>query len=172
MKLSRRAKRMQQHHRRAKRSPGLNLVSLMDIFTILVFFLLVSSSEVQDIPTTKAVTLPDSISLQKPRNTLTIVVTKDNIIFQDKTIAAVADVASLDGDVIEALKKGLIDVVDQKVVAPMAQEAAAGPDQYEIMIMGDREIPYKILRKIIVSCTEARFNNIYLAVVQKTNVNG
>ncbi len=171
MKLSRRAKRMEQHHRRAKRSPGLNLVSLMDIFTILVFFLLVSQSEVQDIPSTKAVTLPDSISLQKPRTTLTIVVTKDNVIFQDKTIAALADIERLDGDVIEGLKKGLAEVVEQQLVSPIPQEEA-GPDQYEIMIMGDREIPYKVLRKIIVSCTEARFNNIYLAVVQKTNVNG
>lgn len=162
---------MEQHHRRAKRSPGLNLVSLMDIFTILVFFLLVSQSEVQDIPSTKAVTLPDSISLQKPRTTLTIVVTKDNVIFQDKTIAALADIERLDGDVIEGLKKGLAEVVEQQLVSPIPQEEA-GPDQYEIMIMGDREIPYKVLRKIIVSCTEARFNNIYLAVVQKTNVNG
>lgn len=171
MKLSRRAKRMEKHHKRAKRSPGLNLVSLMDIFTILVFFLLVSQSEVQDVPSTKAVKLPESISLQKPRTTLTIVVTQDSVIFQDKAVATLADVAKLEGDIIEGLKKGLSDVVGQQLISPIPQEQP-GPDQYEIMIMGDREIPYKVLRKIIVSCTEARFNNIYLAVVQKTNVSG
>lgn len=171
MQLSRRAKRMEQHHRRAKRNPGLNLVSLMDIFTILVFFLLVSSAEVQDIPTTKAVQLPESTSLEKPRETLIIVVTSDSIIFREKTIAKIADIKTQEGDVIEPLKASLTELVTNKTVLPIPQDAT-GPDQYEIMIQGDREIPYKVLRKIIVSCTEAQFNNIYLAVVQKTNVGG
>ena len=46
MKLSRRAKRMRRHYSRMHRGGGLNLVSLMDIFTILVFFLMVNSSDV------------------------------------------------------------------------------------------------------------------------------
>ncbi|HBX40956.1 MAG TPA: biopolymer transporter ExbD, partial [Marinobacter adhaerens] len=41
MKTSRKAKRIRRHYGRMKKSGGLNLVSLMDIFTILVFFLMV-----------------------------------------------------------------------------------------------------------------------------------
>ncbi|MCH8101169.1 MAG: biopolymer transporter ExbD, partial [Proteobacteria bacterium] len=43
MVKSGRAKRMEKHHKRNKAMGTLNLVSLMDIFTILVFFLLVNS---------------------------------------------------------------------------------------------------------------------------------
>ena len=53
MVRSGRAKRMEKHHKRNKSTAALNLVSLMDIFTILVFFLLVNSSDVETLPSTK-----------------------------------------------------------------------------------------------------------------------
>ena len=83
MAKSARAKRMAKHHRRNKGKGTLNLVSLMDIFTILVFFLLVNSSDVQTLPNAKDLQLPESFHpvtglkhrsslpnrLQSPRNT-------------------------------------------------------------------------------------------------------
>jgi hypothetical protein len=62
MVKSARAKRMDKHHLRNKRTVGLNLVSLMDIFTILVFFLLVNSSDVETLPNTKELQLTESIA--------------------------------------------------------------------------------------------------------------
>ena len=53
MVKSARAKRMEKHHKRNKGTAALNLVSLMDIFTILVFFLLVNSSDVETLPNAK-----------------------------------------------------------------------------------------------------------------------
>ena len=51
MNMSRRAKRMQMHHARRKdRNAALNMVSLMDIFTILVFFLLVNATSSEVLP--------------------------------------------------------------------------------------------------------------------------
>lgn len=55
MKQSLRAKRMAKHHRRLNQAPKMNLVSLMDIFTILVFFLLVNSSDVEVLQTDKSI---------------------------------------------------------------------------------------------------------------------
>ena len=66
MKMSRRAKRMDRHHVRNSRHPRFNMISLMDIFTILVFFLLVNSAEVQ-VTSTKAIKLPESVAEEKPR---------------------------------------------------------------------------------------------------------
>ena len=66
MKMSRRAKRMDRHHKRNKGRAVLNLVSLMDIFTILVFFLLVNSGEVQVLPNAKALSLPPNRSRKRP----------------------------------------------------------------------------------------------------------
>ena len=62
-----RAARMSRHHKRRKQGAGLNLVSMMDIFTILVFFLLVNSSEVEVLPNTDSVQLPESIAETNPR---------------------------------------------------------------------------------------------------------
>ena len=62
MKQSRRARRMERHHKRHKGTPSFNLVSLMDIFTILVFFLLVNSGEGEVLPSTKNVDLVDGIA--------------------------------------------------------------------------------------------------------------
>ncbi len=81
MKASKRAKRMEKHHLRNKAS-GLNLVSLMDIFTILVFFLLVSSSSVQQLPKKKDIRLPTSVAKKVPTETVVIMVSKNNILVQ------------------------------------------------------------------------------------------
>ena len=81
MKMSRRARRMERHHQRRKDS-GLNLVSLMDIFTILVFFLLVSSSSVQQLPSSKDIRLPTSVAKKAPKETLVIAVTQKDILVQ------------------------------------------------------------------------------------------
>ena len=79
MKMSRRALRMEKHHKRKRSVLGINLVSLMDIFTILVFFLLVNSSEVEVLPSAKTIQLPESLAAEKPRETLVVMVTEDEI---------------------------------------------------------------------------------------------
>ena len=166
MQMSRRAKRMQRHHKR-NRANGLNLVSLMDIFTILVFFLLVSSTEVQDIPSTKSIKLPESVSMEKPREVVSIVIGGDDVIIQGESVASVTDILISENDVIDSIKTALEDVTKRSVLA--SEEDAA---EREVTIMGDRDIPYKLLKKIMTTCTEAKYNNISLAVVKKTNLDG
>ena len=90
MKMSRRAKRMQRHHKRLKGGAAINLVSLMDIFTILVFFLLVNSSDVQNVPSTKDVILPESVAEQKPKETIFIVVSEKDLLSRGSWAAAAA----------------------------------------------------------------------------------
>ena len=92
MKMSRRAKRMERHHKRNKRGAALNMVSLMDIFTILVFFLLVSSTTVQDLPNTKEIKLPESIAEKLPKETVVIVVGSNDIVVQGRKIADVQEI--------------------------------------------------------------------------------
>ena len=165
MQMSRRAKRMQRHHKR-NRAGGLNLVSLMDIFTILVFFLLVSSTEVQDIPSTKSIKLPESVSVEKPREVLSIVISGEDILIQGETVVSVTDAIISESDVIDEIKTALENVTSRSV---LTDETAT---DREVMIMGDRDLPYKLLKKIMASCTEAKYNNISLAVVKKTNLDG
>ena len=80
MRLSGRAARMKRHHKRHKRTTTLNLISLMDIFTILVFFLLVNSGDVQTLPNAKDLALPESVAEQRARETVVVMVTEENLL--------------------------------------------------------------------------------------------
>ncbi len=166
MKMSRRARRMEQHHQRAKRSPGFNLVALMDIFTILVFFLLVNSSDVQEIASSRMVELPDSVVDARPRETVMITVSADSILLNDRVVASVP--AGEGGDlVIEPLRQALEHYAERSGL-----RRAESDDLGEITIMGDRRIPFTLLRQVMATCTEAGFSQVSLAVMQTASGEG
>lgn len=165
MVKSARAKRMEKHHKRNKRSGALNLVSLMDIFTILVFFLLVNSSEVETLPKSEDLQLPESIAEQKPEETVVILIGEVDILVQGKVVAKVADVQAQSGNDIPALREALKSQND-RVLRRAAQDDIAGR---EVTIMGDKEVPYRVLKKVMATCTEADYGQISLAVLQKSS---
>ena len=165
MVKSARAKRMDKHHLRNKRTVGLNLVSLMDIFTILVFFLLVNSSDVETLPNAKDLQLPESIAEKKAKETVVILIGEVDILVQGKPIAKVADVMNIKGNDIPALRQALKSQND-RVLRKEAQDDIAGR---EVTIMGDKEIPYRLLKKVMATCTESDYGQISLAVLQKSS---
>ena len=146
MKMSRRAKRMQRHHKRAGRSASINLVSLMDIFTILVFFLLVNSSDVQVVPSTKEIQLPESIAEQAPKETLFIVVSEKDLLVQGRPVASVPEILASEENMIASLKEELEYQASRSNI-PAEVEA-----RREITILGDKHIPYRLLKKIMITC--------------------
>ena len=158
MNLSRRAKRMQQHHARNKdRNAGLNMVSLMDIFTILVFFLLVNATSSEVLPTPKKITLPEASAEQIPRRNLVIAVNKDLISLEGKPVTRVSAAMKNDKSTIQslytALRKSSVTVKDIT-------------DKKGVTIMADREIPYVLLKKIMLTCQGAKFTKLSFAVNQ------
>jgi len=162
MSQSTRAKRMARHHKR-NRPASLNLVSLMDIFTILVFFLLVNSSEVQSLEPPKSLELPESVAMEKPRETVVVMVSRDQVMVQGQPVVSVADVDALDGVIIEPLKEALRQQTDRVMMKAAATDLSAR----EITILGDKEVPYRVLKKVMATCTDADFGQLSLAVLQK-----
>ncbi len=167
MKQSYRAARMQRHHKRFG-SSSLNLVSLMDIFTILVFFLLVNSSTVQQLPNSKAVKLPESSAQQLPEETVIVLVNNNQILVQGRVIALVENVLSQESVVIPEL---LNEMKQQSENNWADQEAAqqALEEGLNVTVMGDKEIPYRLLRKILSTLSEANYTNISMAVMKKSD---
>jgi biopolymer transport protein ExbD len=165
MVKSGRAKRMEKHHKRNKGSGALNLVSLMDIFTILVFFLLVNSSDVETLPNAKELQLPESIAEQKAKETVVILIGEEDIIVQGTPVAKVKDVMAIKGNTIPKLKEALMSQND-RVLRQEAKDDIAGR---EVTIMGDKEIPYRLLKKVMATCTESDYGQISLAVLQKSS---
>ncbi len=164
MKMSRRAKRMERQHKRGRRSSGFNLVALMDIFTILVFFLLVNSSDVEVLPSTKGLKLPESVANKKPEETLVVMVNDEDILVRGKKVASVQAVMASQALVIQPLKTELdYQSKRARVRTPKGTKATR-----EITIMGDKEIPFELLKKVMVTCTRAKYTKISLAVLKKT----
>ena len=150
------------HIRRSKRSrghsgvPKLNLVSLMDVFTILVFFLLVNSSSVQQ-STGEGIKLPEA-KVEKPvGETLVIQVNEKSIAVQGRKIADVPEALGSEAPIIDEL---LQELIHQAKRAPKDEELT-------VTIMGDREIPFALLKKIMVTAGRAEYGHVSLAVIQK-----
>jgi biopolymer transport protein ExbD len=152
---------MERQHQKSK-TPALNLVSLMDIFTILVFFLLVNSSSTQQLPSNKDLKLPSSVSQNVPEDTLTIAVTTRDILIQGVSVAKVEQALAAPEATIEGLKAELLFLSGQD-----ANGAASDPAQRSIMIMGDENISYALIRKILTTCQEANYTQIAFAATQK-----
>lgn len=164
MQMSKRALRMERHHRRKKHGGSLNLVSMMDIFTILVFFLLVSSGEVDVLPNAREIRLPDSVAEERARESVVVMVTHEQILVQGRPVISVADAMRPADIVIPALTTALRAQTDRVLVAQAAAEIA----EREVTILGDRGLPYEVLKRVMASCTAADYGQVSLAVMQKT----
>lgn len=165
MERSNRAKRMRKHHAR-NRTVALQLVSLMDIFTILVFFLLVNSSDVQVLPNVRDIQMPESIAEQKPRETVVVLVTKHAILVQGTQVATIDEAMNSAGLMIPALQAALMNQNKRF----LSQDLAADIEKREVTIMGDKEIPYRLLKKVMATCTQSDYGRISLAVMQRSPV--
>ena len=143
-------------------SVDLNLVSLIDIFTILIFFLLINTGVADILPNSKAIKLPESTAEKQPRETLVVMVSQNDIIVDGRKVAAVSDVIDAEADVIPSLKAEL-DLLAGRQVIRAENEASKGA----ITIMGDKEIPYRLLRKVMVTCARANFTDVSFAVQKK-----
>lgn len=138
------------------KSASLNLVSLMDIFTILVFFLMVNSSEVEVLQTSSKIKLPDSTAEKAAENQLTISVSADDVVVQGRPIAKVAEAFAAKDEVIPELAEELEYLASRKGAVPEGG--------FEVNIMGDRELPYWLLKKIMLTCQSMDFARMSLAV--------
>jgi biopolymer transport protein ExbD len=163
MKQSLRAKRMARRQRRMKQAAKLNLVSLMDIFTILVFFLLVNSSEVEVLQTDKSIKLPASISDQVPADSLIVMINDKDILVGGRRVGSVAEALASSADKIPALETELAYQASR--ARPLSEEEQQLGRA--INIMGDQAIPYALLKKVMASCAAADYRNISLAVAHR-----
>lgn len=162
MTNTRRLKRMA----RAKRhKTGLNLTSLMDVFTILVFFLLVNQSTVEVIEPPKQIKLPDSVVEAKPRQTVTIMVSADAILLQGEPVASVAEVLGTKNEHIAPLSEKLVQLRENIIGLNTATVAKSN----EITILSDKTIPFKVLKRLMSTCTNTGYTRISLAVIQKAS---
>ena len=165
MNKSPRIKRHERAIRRLRRkgSEGLLLVALIDILANLVFFLLVVSQNPSKLPSVKDLQLPSSIAEKQPKDTVVVMVTPTNILVQDTPIISVADALNIQGDIIEPLSKELKYRASKSGAIPVNEQ---GIPEREITILGDRKIPYSILRKVMATCSQNDYARMSFAVAR------
>ena len=147
---------------RNKTTLDMNLVSLIDIFTLLIFFLLSNTAAVEVLPSSKAVRLPESTAEKIPKDTVVLIVNDKDILVQGRKVASVAEVMAADGDLIAPLKAEL-DVHAKVQTIRRENETQSKA----ITIMGDKDISYRLLRKVMVTCARANFSEVSFAVSPK-----
>lgn len=162
MKSSMRARRMARHHGRMQGTSKLNLVSLMDIFTILVFFLLLNTGDVEVLQNDKTITLPESVAEQKPDATLMLMVNSTDLIVAGRSLAKVADILQRDGLEIAELEE---ELQHQAARRPQLTDVERERGR-AVTIMGDQAVPYALLKRIMATCAAHEYRNISLAVNQ------
>jgi len=143
----------------------MNLVSLIDVFTILIFFLLSNSGGVETLISPKSVKLPESVAQTSPRETVVVVISAAEILVDGRKIANVADVIDVPGDLIVPLKAEL-DLQANRQVIRKENEAQSK----RLTIMGDKDIPYRLLRKVMVTSAKANFADVSFAVRQRVEL--
>jgi len=154
------------HRRRVKIAarPQLNLVALMDVFTLLVFFFLVHSSDVAESANTHRISLPESVADLAPRQTVVITVTKDILLLRDEPVTSTESALNSSQNEIAPLRAALQNIRE----TGGAGSPDVGTSTREVTIMGDKSIPFRLLKKVMVTCTQAGFGRISLAVLQKS----
>lgn len=167
MKQSFKAKRLAKHHKRFSAGSKLNLVSLMDIFTILVFFLIVNQSEVRVLQNTKEINLPVSIAEEMPAENVLITVLPQSLIIQERVIWQQESKLT---DVDENLNLGLIEAIKTELTYLSTKRPLLTEDEAKngraVTIIGDASVPYQVLKQIMAACADSDYRNMSLAVKQ------
>jgi biopolymer transport protein ExbD len=155
--------------KRRKRHRGAShfaLIPFIDMMTILVVFLLAHTAEVDILPNTKNISIPQSLSERKPSAAVVVMVTKDSVYVDGKLVGSIADIVANSGNVFAPLKTALLAQNELALGGSQNTEIA----KREVTILGDKNTPYSVLKKIMLTCSDAEYGKVSFAVVERERV--
>jgi biopolymer transport protein TolR len=156
--------RIKKHRQRGHHVSHMALVPFIDMLMMLVVFLLLHSSDVEILPNTKQITVPQSIAEIKPRETVVVMLTKEDVLVNGRLVAKVKDVNDARADLIfEPLRVALKEQNDNSLRTTSEQDLA----DREVTIMGDKGTPFTVLKRVMATATAADYGKVSLAVMQK-----
>ena len=162
MSMSNRARRMMQHQLRHRADAELNLIPMIDILSVMVSFLLVYSTNVEVLQNDKAIEIPQSVSERQPKETVVVMMTKEELFVQGEPVETIADIRGTDGTILPQLREAL------KRPALVGQDVTEKDlSEREITVMADKVLTYEIIKKVMATCTDADYGKLSFAVMQK-----
>jgi biopolymer transport protein ExbD len=156
--------RQKRHRKRSHKPDGhLALIPFIDMMTIMVVFLLVHTADTDILPNTKSIQIPQSVAEKRPHETVVVMVTKDSIYVDGALVVGLGEVQGADAPIIEPLRAALKGASDRVLQYTGRQDIS----EREVTIMGDKSLPYELVKKLMATCTEADYGKVSLAVVEK-----
>jgi biopolymer transport protein TolR len=156
------------HRKRHRTSAGearLQLTSMMDMFTIILVFLLKTySTHGQLINPSKDLTLPTSTIQRIPELGLDVTVSSDWILVNGKPIERIENVAVQEGYIIPNLQEELLRYSRE---AERMEEIYGAKFSGKATIQGDKRLPYQLLIKVMATCGQSNFPNMRLVVYRE-----
>jgi biopolymer transport protein ExbD len=158
--------RIKRHRQRRHGANHFALIPFIDMMTILVVFLLAHTAEVDILPNTKNISIPQSISDRKPSSAVVVMITTDSVFVDGVLVGSLRDVAANQGPFFAPLKTALMAQNDRSIRSAQQTDIA----KREVTIMGDKSTPYSVLKKIMLTCSEAEYGKVSFAVIERERV--
>jgi biopolymer transport protein TolR len=155
--------RIKRHRERKHGANHFALIPFIDMMTILVVFLLAHTAEVDILPNTKNISIPQSISDRKPSAAVVVMITKDSLYVDGNLVGSLQDLVANQGPFFAPLKTALMAQNDRSIRSAQQTDIA----KREVTIMGDKSTPYSVLKKIMLTCSEAEYGKVSFAVVER-----
>ena len=160
MRNSRRIKRMGRNRMKITK---MNITSLMDVFTILVFFLLVNTGSVEVLDSPKEVSLPESRVETKPRETVVIFISPTEVLVQGQLVAMVDEILAGKANVLDPIAARLAHLKENVIGINTLTVSTS----QEVTIPADKSVPFTVIKTVMSTCTGEGFENVSLAVTQR-----
>jgi biopolymer transport protein ExbD len=139
-------------HEKKVRMVSLSLTSMVDMFAILVIFLLTNTSTVnQWVEVGHGIQLPKAKASDAPPKAATIQISTDQVFGDAEPLASTRQVLA-GGPTVESVRRWL---------------SKQKKDGY-VNIVAHEKVPYGVIRRVISSCRDAGFQNVNLTVQPKS----
>jgi biopolymer transport protein ExbD len=148
---------------RRREDAELNLIPLIDIMSVMVSFLLIYSTNVEVVQNSKAIEIPNSSAEVQPKQSVVVMITKENLFVQGEAVASIADIRGATTPLIEPLRK----VLDRPMLGGEAAASDPSLEPREVTVIADRSLPFDVVKKVMATCTSAAYGKISLAVMEK-----
>ena len=150
----------------------LNITSMMDMFTIILVFLLKSfSTSAANIQVSNNLSLPKSNSEKPPVELVTVVVDKKNIVIDGKVVLnhnqGVLDLQYLDETGFKILPVTDVLVKHAEKAKFIAEKNKKFEFEGKVLLQMDKDLPFTMLRQIMYSAGQAEYSEFKFVAIKK-----
>ncbi len=151
----------------------LQITSMMDMFTIILCFLLKSySSEGSLLTNADNLVLPNSISKKKPQEVnLQVAVSPDMVLVDNKPVVPTEDIKRISQENNDQSAPKLEETLRKYYAQEeeMVRLGALNKVEGKVVVQVDKNIPFDVLYKIMYTCGKVGYNTMNFAVMEREN---